>query len=570
MKKRLVFIYNPNAGKAKIKSKLSDIVVEFSKFGYEVIVLPTGKRGDASEFARAYAASGEAARIVCSGGDGTLSEVVKGVLSSGCRVPIGFIPAGTTNDFSYSLKIPKQPLKAAALAACGEPMPSDVGEIDGKSFIYTAAFGLFSDVSYDTPQNMKNLLGRAAYLLRGVGSLHNVKSYRMRVEFCESNPGNGLDEEKCAAGRIAEGRAAVSAAFAGEESAEKRAAIFKEESVLTDGAENGAEQEIAKHVPADGKSESAEPPAGTVPGFGGKPAERTSVFGEPAGAEQQPAETEPEAEGEQAGQASAIGNETGTAEQRSAGEEPGAEGIPAGKASAIGNETGTAEQRSAGEEPGAEGIPAGQVSAISNQTSTAEQRSAGEEPEAEGIPAGREPAEAEQAKDRIAPGQAPVGSQAGAEQAPAGKNRAETADHANLPKEQDMAASGCRYRTEEGEFICGMISNSDSVGGFKGIMGKGVQFDDGIFEMVLIRRPRSFIDLTNIVNELLSKKLRSDNIIYAHVSEVRLSCEGELPWSLDGEYGGDMPQAQIHIRKQAADYVRHVPGSAASSGKEEA
>ncbi len=466
MKKRLVFIYNPNAGKAKIKSKLSDIVVEFSKFGYEVIVLPTGKRGDASEFARAYAASGEADRIVCSGGDGTLSEVVKGVLSSGCRVPIGFIPAGTTNDFSYSLKIPKQPLKAAALAACGEPVPSDVGEIDGKSFIYTAAFGLFSDVSYDTPQNMKNLLGRAAYLLRGVGSLHNVKSYWLRVEFCESNPENCPDEEKCAAGRMAEHRAAVSAALAGEESAEKRAAIFKEKPVLADGAESGAEQETAKHAPADGKSESAKPAAGTVPGDEGTPAERASAFEKTAGAEQPPAETEPESEGGPAGQASA-------------------------------------------------------------------------------------------------------GSQADAEQAPAGKNPADTAEHANVPKKQDRTASGSRYRTEEGEFICGMISNSDSVGGFKGIMGKGVQFDDGIFEMVLIRRPRSFIELTNIVNELLSKKLRSDNIVYAHVSEVRLSCEGELPWSLDGEYGGDMPQAQIHIRKQAADYVRRVPDSAASSGKEE-
>ncbi len=512
MKKRLVFIYNPNAGKAKIKSKLSDIVVEFSKFGYEVIVLPTGKRGDASEFARAYAASGEADRIVCSGGDGTLSEVVKGVLSSGCRVPIGFIPAGTTNDFSYSLKIPKQPLKAAALAACGEPVPSDVGEIDGKSFIYTAAFGLFSDVSYDTPQNMKNLLGRAAYLLRGVGSLHNVKSYWLRVEFCESNTENCPDEEKCAAGRMAEHRAAVSAALAGEESAEKRAAIFKEKPVLADGAESGTEQETAKHAPADGKSESAKPAAGTVPGDEGTPAERASAFEKTAGAEQPPAETEPESEGEPAGQASAIRNRTGAAEQLSAGEEPGAEGVPAD----------------------------------------------------------RVPEEAEQAGDRIAPGQASAGSQVDAEQAPAGKNPADTAEHANVPKKQDRTASGSRYRTEEGEFICGMISNSDSVGGFKGIMGKGVQFDDGIFEMVLIRRPRSFIDLTNIVNELLSKKLRSDNIVYAHVSEVRLSCEGELPWSLDGEYGGDMPQAQIHIRKQAADYVRRVPDSAVSSGKEEA
>ena len=114
------------------------------------------------------------------------------------------------------------------------------------------------------------------------------------------------------------------------------------------------------------------------------------------------------------------------------------------------------------------------------------------------------------------------------------------------------------WQHAEGEFICGMISNSDSVGGFKGIMGKGVQFDDGVFEMVLIRRPHNLLELTDIINELLSKKLNSDNIVYSHVSAVKLKTAGELPWSLDGEYGGDMPQAEIHILKQAVDYIRDM------------
>ena len=183
MRERLLFIYNPNAGKAKLKAKLSDIVVEFSENGYEVIVMPTAKRGDATEFAEEYAKNNACSRIVCAGGDGTLNEVVTGVIKSGMRVPIGYIPAGTTNDFGYSLKIPKDAIEAAKFAALCDPMPSDVGEICGNTFVYTAAFGLFSDVSYDTPQDMKNILGRVAYLLRGVRSLVEVQNYKLFVEY---------------------------------------------------------------------------------------------------------------------------------------------------------------------------------------------------------------------------------------------------------------------------------------------------------------------------------------------------------------------------------------------------
>lgn len=306
MRERLLFIYNPNAGKARIKSKLSDIVEVFAQAGFEVVAAPTMKRGDATEYAREYAAEGRCSRIVCSGGDGTLSEVVAGVLASGKRVPIGFIPSGTTNDFGYSMRIPKDFVKAAEIAASGACVPSDTGEINGKTFVYTAAFGLFADVSYDTPQNVKNVLGRTAYILSGASKLHNVKSYHISLRYSRK------DKEK---------------------------------------------EEF-----------------------------------------------------------------------------------------------------------------------IEEQT--------------------------------------------------------------------------------EGEFIYGMISNSDSVGGFKGIAGKEVELDDGIFEMLLIRKPHDLIELTDIVNQLLLKKLNSENIIYAHVSDVELISDEELPWSLDGEYGGDMPRAQIHIKKQSVDYLQ--------------
>lgn len=336
MRERLLFIYNPNAGKAKVKEKLSDIIGVFAENGYEVIAMPTAKRGDATEFAGEYAESGACDRIVCAGGDGTLNEVVTGVIQSKKRMPIGYIPAGTTNDFGYSLKIPKDMLKAAELAAKAEPVPSDVGEICGNTFVYTSAFGLFSDVSYDTPQNMKNLFGRVAYILRGVRSLHDVQTYVMKAEY-------------------------LAAADDGET----------------------AEEDAKEREDSD----------------------KTSV----------------------------------------------------------------------------------------------------QEPEDERT-------------------------------------------------EQEVC--GKEWCSTEGEFICGMISNSNSVGGFKGIMGKGVRFDDGVFEMLLIRKPRNLLELMDIVNELTSKSLKSDNIVYAHVKEVRISTAGELPWSLDGEFGGNMPQAEIHIKEQAVDYIR--------------
>ncbi len=313
MRKRLIFIYNPNAGKARLKSKLADVIRIFSEQGYEVVARPTAKHGDATEFACEYALEGNCDRIVCSGGDGTLNEVVTGVQNAGVRVPIGFIPAGTTNDFSYSLKIPKNILKAAELAAVQAPLACDVGEINGEFFTYTAAFGLFADVSYDTPQNVKNVLGRVAYLLSGATKLYNVKSYHLSGEYHAMN----------------------------------------------------------KHIAEDG---------------------------------------------------------------------------------------------------------------------------------------------------------------------------------------QEIVT----WETKElrGEFIYGMVANSDSVGGFKGITGKGVRYDDGVFEMILIRKPHNIVELTNIAGELVSKKLDSEHIVYARVDSVQMTAEEGLPWSLDGEFGGDMSHASIHIRKQAVDYIK--------------
>ena len=121
--------------------------------------------------------------MMCSGGDGTLNEVVNGIMSAQKRLPIGYIPCGTMNDFAKCLKIPRNCEKAAEAIATGKRFGCDIGKIDGKHFTYVACFGAFTDVSYSTPQQTKNILGNAAYFLECFKSTLGIKSYHMQIEY---------------------------------------------------------------------------------------------------------------------------------------------------------------------------------------------------------------------------------------------------------------------------------------------------------------------------------------------------------------------------------------------------
>ena len=177
--KKLLFVYNPNAGTGVIKPKLSDILDIFVKAGYEVTVYPTQCYHDAMKKIRSYEEEYEL--VVCSGGDGTLDEVVTAMVGREAPVPIGYIPAGTTNDFANSLHIPKKILDAANMAVNGTAFACDVGRFNKDVFVYVAAFGLFTDVSYETKQEMKNVLGHLAYLLEGTKRIFNIPSYHLKV-----------------------------------------------------------------------------------------------------------------------------------------------------------------------------------------------------------------------------------------------------------------------------------------------------------------------------------------------------------------------------------------------------
>ena len=177
--KKMLFIYNPNAGTGQLKPRLSDVLDIFVKGGYEVTVYPTQCYHDA--LSKTLAFEEEYDLVVCSGGDGTLDEVVTGMAKRENKIPIGYIPAGTTNDFANSLHISKDMLEAAHIAVNGEPFSCDVGSFNDDIFVYIAAFGLFTDVSYATDQNIKNVLGHLAYILEGAKRIFDIPSYRMRV-----------------------------------------------------------------------------------------------------------------------------------------------------------------------------------------------------------------------------------------------------------------------------------------------------------------------------------------------------------------------------------------------------
>lgn len=179
----LLFIYNPHSGKGMVKENLSDIVDQFVKAGYQVGIYPTQEKLDATE--HVIQCSSNYNMIVCSGGDGTLNEVVSGIMELRCQPVLGYIPAGSTNDFANSVRLPKDMKEAAKIAVSGMPISVDVGMFNKKYFVYIAGFGAFTEVSYMTPQEMKNILGHQAYLIKAAGQLTSLRPYHMRITYDE-------------------------------------------------------------------------------------------------------------------------------------------------------------------------------------------------------------------------------------------------------------------------------------------------------------------------------------------------------------------------------------------------
>lgn len=349
-KPKILFVFNPRSGKAKIKNKLCDIIDIFVKAGYEVTVYPTQEEGDAIRAVRDKREDYDL--LVCSGGDGTLDEVVNGMIKCGKQIPIGYIPAGSTNDFARSLGIPKDMKKAAEMIVNGKDYACDIGAMNEECFVYIAAFGIFTDVSYETSQNIKNVLGHMAYILEGMKRISSIKSYRMRVRYWQKGDG-GAEEAECL----------------GDE----------------------ADAEAVKN--------------------------------------EKSAETEKNPETE-------MGNQPETAD--------------------------------------------------------------------------------------------------------------ETVNVWN-----EGTVRGYQEKEIEDEFIFGMVTNSISVGGFRRITGKYVELDDGEFEVTLIRRPANPLDVNAIMASLLSRRINTDHMYCFKTAKISFESQEEIPWTTDGEFGGNHKAVDIYNWKQA-------------------
>ena len=178
--KKLLFVYNSKAGKSQISGNLCEIINVFTEAGYFVTAYPTQYRLDAYEKIKNYADKFDL--VVVSGGDGTLSEGIKGIMSSESGTSLGYIPAGSTNDFARGVDIPRNMIEAARNAVSGSPFQIDIGSFNGEYYCYVAAFGAFTDVSYETPQNVKNVLGHVAYFLEGMKRINKIEAYDMTIE----------------------------------------------------------------------------------------------------------------------------------------------------------------------------------------------------------------------------------------------------------------------------------------------------------------------------------------------------------------------------------------------------
>lgn len=183
MEKKLMLIINPSAGKGAYKVNLGETLQVLDMGGYRTSLFFTSEPGEATEFAASYAMDYDT--VACIGGDGTLSEVISGLMELKSPPPLGYIPMGTANDVATTLALPKNnTIGAARRIVHGSPHPFDVGGFgDREYFAYIAAFGAFTEVSYATPQSQKKVLGHLAYVLQGAMALPKIESYKTRVEY---------------------------------------------------------------------------------------------------------------------------------------------------------------------------------------------------------------------------------------------------------------------------------------------------------------------------------------------------------------------------------------------------
>jgi len=185
--KRMLFVYNPHSGTGEMGKHLSDVVDIFTKADFEVVVYPT--QGTQDGMRKIVDDGMRFERIVVAGGDGMLHEAVNACMQQNKKIPIGYIPTGTVNDFARTNGIPRKPLEAALVATSEYIGQLDVGRFGDEYFSYVAAFGFASNVAYETEQKSKNMWGVLAYVANAVKNIEpnyfNQMCCKMRI--CTEN-----------------------------------------------------------------------------------------------------------------------------------------------------------------------------------------------------------------------------------------------------------------------------------------------------------------------------------------------------------------------------------------------
>ena len=177
--KKMLFVLNPNAGTRKAAKNLADILAVFNRADYDVRVYVTACQGDAVEAVQKMSPGMDL--VVCSGGDGTFNETITGLMLAERDIPVGYIPAGSTNDFATSLGLSADCVEAARDIVEGKPVLYDAGLFGERYFSYVASFGAFTKASYATPQSAKNLLGHVAYLLEGMQEISQIRKHHVKL-----------------------------------------------------------------------------------------------------------------------------------------------------------------------------------------------------------------------------------------------------------------------------------------------------------------------------------------------------------------------------------------------------
>lgn len=178
--KKMLFIINPKAGKRKNRGFIEQAIDVFEEAGYYVGIKYTTKQLDGIDIASKF--GNKVDLVVCMGGDGTLSEVIEGLVKINSKTPLGYIPAGSTNDFATSLGLKFNPKEQAEFIVSHEARDLDLGVFNNRIFIYTASAGIFTKTSYSTPQELKNRLGHFAYILTGVKELFKIRRLKLNIK----------------------------------------------------------------------------------------------------------------------------------------------------------------------------------------------------------------------------------------------------------------------------------------------------------------------------------------------------------------------------------------------------